>query len=64
MSKRVKLLQAVKAFAETELIAHVQQWDFTKVQTYVQRIEALQKRLPKNEAPAPRISSQYKMPLW
>lgn len=61
MNKRIRLLIAVKKFAECELLANIQQWDFVKVNQYTERIEALQNRIPKPVMPAARISSQQKL---
>lgn len=61
MTRRHRLLQVVKQFAECELIAHIQQWDFVKVNHYTKRIEALENRIPKPVTPTPRISSQRKL---
>lgn len=61
MTRRQRLLLVVKQFAERELISNVQQWDFVKVNQYTQRIEVLEKKIPKPVAPAPRISSQRKI---
>lgn len=61
MTKRVKLLKAIRSFTETEMITHIADWDFVKMDTCEKIIQQLDTRIPKVVLPPPTISSQRKI---
>lgn len=61
MTRRVKLLKAVKKHLQCELLAYSGKLSITQIDNRINAIAALNKRLPHLTKPPPRISSQRKL---
>lgn len=61
MTKRVKLLKAVRKHLQSELVQYCGVLSIQQIEKRKAAIEAINKRLPHFTTPAPRISSQRKL---
>jgi hypothetical protein len=60
-TKRVRLIEKLKSFLETEMIRHVGDWDYIKMQRHENVVTKLNARIPKITMPKSRLSNQRKL---